>query len=81
MAQFRGTLQGARGEASRLGTKKNGLRATVNGWNNGIKVVAYHDEEQGDCFRVSLTGGSNGQGPDCELLTMINGEVKTAQGV
>jgi hypothetical protein len=31
MAQFRGTLHGQRGEASRLGSKKSGLTARVDG--------------------------------------------------
>jgi len=32
VAHFRGTVQGNQGEASRLGSKRSGLRATVNAW-------------------------------------------------
>lgn len=58
MANFRGTLKGQRGEASRLGSKKTGLVATVNGWNIGVHIEADHDK-QGDLIRVYSTGGSN----------------------
>ena len=58
MAQFRGVLQGNRGEASRLGHKSTGLVAIVNGWKGGVRVVAQWDEEAGDTFDVYATGGS-----------------------
>ena len=57
MAHFRGTLQGNRGGASRLGTKDSDLHVTANGWDSGVTVLAY--EENGvDYFRITLTGGS-----------------------
>ena len=60
MAQFRGTIQGNRGEASRLGTKSSGLVMTTNGWESGIKVRAYYDAESNkDWFVLWSTGGSN----------------------
>tara|TARA_R100001015_G_C4633828_1_gene199309 strand:- start:3246 stop:3512 length:267 start_codon:yes stop_codon:yes gene_type:complete len=60
MAQYRGTIQGNRGEASRLGTKSSGLTMTSNGWESGIKVRAYFDAESNkDWFIVWSTGGSN----------------------
>lgn len=61
MAQFRATIKGQRGEASRLGSKSSGLRAEVNGWNVGVVVIAQHDYETGkDKLVVYRTGGSNG---------------------
>ncbi len=39
MAHFRGTLQGGRGEASRLGHKSSGLNATLASWNGAIEVT------------------------------------------
>lgn len=63
MAHFIGYLQGSRGEASRLGTKKSGITASVNGWDFGIKVCLYHDETTGkDKATVYSTDGSNGYG-------------------
>jgi hypothetical protein len=58
MAQFRATVQGQRGEASRLGSKSSGLVVRANGWNIGVKVIAAHHNGK-DVFRVVKTGGSN----------------------
>jgi hypothetical protein len=58
MAQFRAVIKGQRGEASRLGNKKSGLTAHVNGWNSGVKVECEHKNGH-DCFEISVTGGSN----------------------
>lgn len=63
MAQFRGTLEGQRGAASRLGSKKSGLNVTANGWNIGANVRLRHLKEDGrerDIMHVSVTGGSHG---------------------
>ena len=61
MAQFRATIKGSRGVASRLGTKKSGIVCSVNGWNSGIRVEAFYDKDSGqDVFTVFETGGSNG---------------------
>lgn len=60
MAQFQAIIQGQRGEASRLGSKKSGIDAVVRGWNVGIKVIGYFDPETGqDVFTVYRTAGSN----------------------
>ncbi len=58
MAQFRATIQGNRGEASRLGTKNSGLDADVNGWNVGCRVAMTH-ESGVDVIRIYRTSGSN----------------------
>ena len=59
MARFRGTVQGSRGSASRLGHRD--LTATVNGWDCGVRVTAAANSgEPGEVFTVSVTGGSNG---------------------
>jgi hypothetical protein len=70
MAQFYGGIQGQRGEATRLGSKSSGMNAFVQGWNCGVKVVAYHDDDAGDTFRIYLTSGSNGRQSDTLLGTM-----------
>ena len=44
MAQFIGTVQGDRGEASRLGNKKSGLTTEYNSWNYGVRVIARRED-------------------------------------
>lgn len=61
MAQFRATIKGQRGEASRLGSKKSGIYSNLNAWNIGLRVYLTHNETTGkDEIDVTLTGGSNG---------------------
>lgn len=57
MARFRGTVQGARGEASRLGTVKTGLTVAANGWDIGGEVGA-RVCAAGDAIEFTLTAGS-----------------------
>lgn len=63
MAQFRGTIQGQRGMASRLGSKNSGLEVSCDGWNSGVTVSAYIGKDGKDHFTISLTGGSGGFTP------------------
>lgn len=58
MARFRGTLQGSRGAASRLG--HSGLTVTANGWDVGVRVDARPGHDDCDEFVIVATGGSNG---------------------
>jgi len=60
MARFRGTIQGSRGEASRLGDKKSGLRVDANGWHVGGQIIM---DAKGDTDYVTfyVTSGSNGR--------------------
>ena len=60
MARFMGVLQGNKGGVSRLGNKKSGLTVTANGWNIGIKVHCFVNEQGKDEFQIYKTGGSNG---------------------
>jgi hypothetical protein len=60
MARFRGTVQGSRGEASRLGSTNGGLVTNTNGWDAGVRVVARVDDEGRDTFAIYATGGSSG---------------------
>lgn len=69
MAQFMAIIRGQRGEATRLGSKKSGIAASINGWHNGIKVDGKHDEKTGeDVFVVSITGGSRGAIPETVVI-------------
>ena len=58
MAQFRATIKGRRGQASRLGSKSSGIVARIDGWNKGIEVQALYENGQ-DVFVIYETGGSN----------------------
>ena len=60
MAQFRATIQGQRGQASRLGSTKSGIEARVNGWRGGVSVRAFVDENGKDRFNIFATSGSRG---------------------
>lgn len=54
MSHFYGTLQGARGEATRLANKKSGLVTHAAGWQGAIRVDVRHDDEGKDRYRVQL---------------------------
>ena len=78
MAHFRGVLQGRRGSTSRLGDKRKGIHATLNGWNAGVYVELCHENEQDrgsgrDVVRVYQTKGSNGGGEKVLVLTLREG--------
>ena len=38
--------------------------AVINGWDRGIKVSGFVNEEGNDMFSIYFTGGSNGNGKD-----------------
>ncbi|VVB53332.1 Uncharacterised protein [uncultured archaeon] len=61
MAQFYGSMQGNRGQATRMGTKQSGLSGHVRGWNLGARVEA-HEVAGQDIIEVAVTGGSNNPG-------------------
>jgi len=77
MAHFRGTVQGGRSAASRLGHKTTGIDTSANGWHAGVSVRgSYQSEKDRDVFRVVATPGS-GYGSQCrEIAEVLN----TAQG-
>lgn len=55
MAHFYGTLQGARGEATRLGTKNSGLMTTTCSYEGKVRMTLTYDPELGcDIARVEL---------------------------
>lgn len=61
MARFYGTLQGNKGGVSRCGTSSSGLQTNTAGWDVGIVVNAYVNDEGEDEFCVTLTSGSRGK--------------------
>ena len=60
MAHFYAEIQGNRGEATRMGTAKSGMRCHIRGWNIGIQVQIYQDKNGNDVVEVYHTDGSNG---------------------
>ncbi len=59
MAHFRGTLQGNRGDASRLGSKDSGLQVTCAGWRLGATChIDYNKSKQRDEISVWIDTGS-----------------------
>lgn len=72
MAQFRATIVGQRGEASRLGNKMSGLRCECNGWTAGVTVYAEHRDGK-DVFTVWRTTGSAARGGQV-LLAEFDGD-------
>ena len=47
MAHYRGTVQGGRTEASRLGTKSSGLHVEACSWQGKVAVTLTHDATTG----------------------------------
>lgn len=70
MAQFRATIQGQRGQASRLGSKSSGIRTRTNGWHSGV-LVEGRAHDSGDQFRIFATGGSSGAGMEYLGAVMV----------
>ena len=55
MAHFRGTIQGQRGQASRLGSKRTGFDAHIASWQGCVDVYLSADENGVDHARVTLS--------------------------
>lgn len=76
MAQFRGTVIGSRGEASRLGDKRTGLDVRAASWQGAVRTRLFHDNSTGQdmaevrleqhhgagSFRVLYYGPVSGEG-------------------
>jgi hypothetical protein len=62
MAHFRAVIKGQRDEASRLGSKKTGIRTLLQTWGYDVRVAAWHDELMGrDKATVELVNHTTGQ--------------------
>lgn len=63
MAQFYASIQGNRGEATRMGTKVSGIHGHIRGWDAGVEVwIGYNKNTNQNVISISLTKGSNGGG-------------------
>lgn len=74
MAHFRGIIQGARGEASRLGHKSSGLRVEAASWQG--KVVTVLTEKDGVDYAHVYLATHNGSGVSHSLYYGPVGEYK-----
>ena len=53
MSHFYGTLQGARGEATRCGSKSSGVTTYAAGWGGAIRTEVFERDGE-DFYRVTL---------------------------
>ncbi len=53
MAHFYGSIQGNRGEATRLGTKNSGLETVAASWEGAVQVQVIYNERL-DCDMVEV---------------------------
>ena len=70
MARFRGTVEGGRSQASRLGHTSTGLRVHANGWDVGVSVYAQAFTDK-DEFHIYATAGSNGKWRAGSLIGLV----------
>jgi len=76
MERFRGTVQGNRSEASRLGHKR--LVTSCNTWDIGVDCQAYIDMGGNDVIVVWVTGGSHNDTRLKLIATVrkVNGQIE-----
>lgn len=75
MAHFRGTIQGTRGEASRLGSKDSGLTVEAQSWQGKVTVQLAHDPATGIDSVIIELSKHHGQG---RSMLLYNGPIGTA---
>jgi hypothetical protein len=80
MARFMSVIKGNRGEVSRLGSPKSGIKAYINGWDLGVYVSGQVDEHGNDVFYIYKTGGSTSSFYR-ELIAEINTSTAKLQDV
>ena len=81
MAQFYGSIQGNRGEATRMGTKSSGIEGHIRGWDIGARVHCHVNDKGQDVVSVSITKGSNGYGRGLCLGSFVNDDIDGVQKV
>ena len=69
MAQFYASIQGNRGEATRMGTKSSGIYGHIRGWDIGAEINMMYDEKtDSDICQITVTGGSNAPGKIVQMF-------------
>ncbi len=64
MARYYGTIQGARGPTSRLGSKKSGLHVSAQSFNGDILVSFYQGDDDTDMVHISARQHGGGRAVD-----------------
>jgi len=59
MARFYASIQGSRGEATRMGTPASGIHSHTRGWDIGANVRVFDEDGEDVCY-IGISGGSNG---------------------
>lgn len=59
MSRFYGSLVGSRGDATRQGTAKSGIRSHTRGWQVGARVNCFVGDNGNDQVAINITGGSS----------------------
>ena len=77
MARFIGSVEGNRGEATRLGHKTSGLTVVAASYAGCITVYLYVDDDDRDCARVAI-GEWQGTGPS-PSITLWDGPFNMAE--
>ena len=72
MAMFFGTIQGGRGEATRLGHANTGLHVSAQSYEGSIIVNMYHTHDGLQCVDISVATGSAKSGG----YTLYSGPIK-----
>lgn len=70
MAHFRAVIQGGRGGASRLGTKRSGIKAVLQTWGHDLTVWVGHDDRTGRDIAEVRVQLHNGAGPSHVVATV-----------
>ena len=78
MSHFYGSIEGDRSEATRQGSKKNGISGHVRGWDFGVRVLM-RDEDGVDTAGIYLTSGSNGHASEKAVGTFTAADLTTRE--
>ena len=78
MSHFYGSLKGARGEATRCGTKNSGMQTITAGWQGAIQVNVEVNQDGDDYYTVWLRPAF-GCGGEMQLLA--EGKLQSNQEV
>jgi hypothetical protein len=77
MARYYGTIQGARGPASRLGHASGGLSVTAQSFNGDIVVHLYAPDHRSSTDYVEIIARPHGGG---QYTTLYNGKISDLLG-
>ena len=81
MGHFYASIQGNRGEVSRMGTANSGITGHIRGWDIGGRIFCGHDPKFGDYVDFYLTSGSNGHRPSKRIGRFFTKEMQTLKKI